>query len=613
MSSEEENNLQLYQSIIDNSPDIIIRFNTDLQITYCNKALEKALGMPSDSFLGRTFLEGRDLIPSQMSREQFTSRHRILQDCLEKKEEIYYEEHVHFPTGDKYLITRIIPELDQSGREVISLLAVSRDLTSYKKTEATLQESEERYRSIIKVSNTGVWEFHGKAGYLWCSPEYFEMLGRNVEDYPMDGSPNLKENWIDLMHPEDRERASKTFADYLAAGSPGMYENTFRLSHRDGHWVWIWSRGQTIRKPDGELTDITVGTHIDYSEAKKTEDELRYLSHHDNLTGIYNRYYFEQLIKNPEVKKALPIRIIMADLNGLKLINDTYGCDYGDKVLKTAASIIKQSCRAEDTVARWGGDEFVILMPRASNKDANKVCKTISSMCAEKLLEDVPISISAAIAGKVKEGGNLFDTLREAENSLARQKLTESRSAKSSVLQTLFNTLAAKSFETETHTKRMQSVAMRIGRRLNLTDSELSHLELLITLHDIGKINIAEEILTKRGPLTEKEWGEIKKHPEIGFRIARATDDFSHVAEDILSHHERWDGQGYPQGLKEDETSLPARITAIADAYEVMSNGRPYKKVMTRDEIKAEFERCAGKQFDPDLADLFIKILDEEL
>ncbi len=613
MDNESKEQLTFYKSIIENSPDIIIRFNPDLQITYCNKALEKHLGMSPDCFIGKTFLEARDLIPSEMSREQFVSRYRILQECLETKKEIEYEEYVQFPAGKRFLNTRIIPEFDQSGKNIVALLAVTRDYTSYKKTEDILHENEERYRSIIKVSNTGVWEFHANAAYLWCSPEYFEMLGRNVEDYPMDGSPNLQENWIELIHPDDRERAAKTFADYLASGSPGMYENHFRMLHRDGHWVWIWSRGQNIRQPDGELTGIVVGTHIDVTEKKKAEDELLFLSRHDSLTNLYNRYYFEQLISSPEVKGVLPARIVMADLNGLKLINDSYGCNYGDEMLKAAALIIKQSCRDEYTVARWGGDEFVILMPGAGHDDALNLCKKINKICAKKYLEDIPVSMTLAIAGKTKEEGDLFETLREAEDNLSKQKLTENRSAKNTVLQTLLKALAAKSFETGAHTRRMQNVAHKMGFRLNLPDSELSHLDLLITLHDIGKINIAEEILTKKGPLTEEEWEEIKKHPEIGFRIAWATDDFKHVAEDILSHHERWDGSGYPRGLMGEEISLPARITAIADAYEVMSNGRPYKKAMSKNEIKAEFEECAGRQFDPELARLFASILEEDL
>jgi len=613
VDNESKAQLAFYKSVIEDSPDIIIRFNPGLQITYCNKALGKYLDMSTDCFIGKTFLEARDLIPSTMSREQFISRYRILQECLEIKEEIEYEEYVQLPAGNKFLNTRVIPEFDQSGKKIVALIAITRDYTSYKKTKDILHENEERYRSIIKVSNTGVWEFHTRAAYLWCSPEYFEMLGRNVDDYPMDGSPNLKENWIDLMHPDDRERAANTFADYLASGSPKMYENHFRMLHRDGHWVWIWSRGQNIRQPGGEFTGIVVGTHIDVTEKKKAEEELLFLSRHDNLTNLYNRYYFEQLISSPEVKKVLPARIVMADLNGLKLINDSYGCNYGDEMLKAAALILKQSCRDEDTVARWGGDEFVILMPGAAHNDAVELCKKINKICKEKYLADIPVSMTLAMAGKTREEGDLFETLRETEDNLSKQKLTESRSAKNLVLQTLLKTLAAKSFETEAHTRRMQKVAQKMGHRLNLPDSDLSHLYLLITLHDIGKINIAEEILTKQGSLTDQEWAEIKKHPEIGFRIAWATDDFKHVAEDILSHHERWDGGGYPRGLKGEEISLPARITAIADAYEVMSNGRPYKKAMSKNEIKAEFEQCAGKQFDPGLAGLFTQILDEEL
>jgi len=145
---------------------------------------------------------------------------------------------------------------------------------------------------------------------------------------------------------------------------------------------------------------------------------------------------------------------------------------------------------------------------------------------------------------------------------------------------------------------------------MNLPDSELNRLELLITLHDIGKINISEAILTKKGSLTDNEWKTIKKHPEIGYRIAMATEEFSHVAEDILAHHERWDGTGYPQGLKESAISLLARITAIADAYEVMSNGRPYKKAMNSNEIIAEFRKCSGAQFDPELVEVFLSVLE---
>jgi len=139
------------------------------------------------------------------------------------------------------------------------------------RSENELKESEERYKSIISVSNTGAWEYHYDADYLWCSPEYFTMLGRDPDDFMIDGSANLQEAWKDLIHPDDRGAVLKLFSDYLANGSKGMYENYFRMQHKSGEWVWIRSRGQTLKNVDGSLSDLTVGTHIDITELKIAE------------------------------------------------------------------------------------------------------------------------------------------------------------------------------------------------------------------------------------------------------------------------------------------------------------------------------------------------------
>jgi diguanylate cyclase (GGDEF)-like protein len=341
---------------------------------------------------------------------------------------------------------------------------------------------------------------------------------------------------------------------------------------------------------------------------QKTEISIRYMSFHDQLTGLYNRHFLEEEMARLNTKRQLPLAVIMADLNGLKLVNDTYGHDRGDEMLIEAAIIIRKSCREEDVIARWGGDEFVILLPQTTAEEARLICKRITEGCRGAFVEDVPVSIALGIATKTSETKSIIETLQEAEDEMYRQKLTESRSTKSAVVTSLLNTLAAKSFETEEHTRGMQKIAQKIGAKLNLPDSELHRLELLITLHDIGKINISEDILTKKSSLTDDEWEAIKKHSEIGYRIAMATEEFAHVADDILAHHERWDGSGYPQGLKGSNISLPARITAIADAYEVMSHGRPYKKAMNENEIIAEFRRCSGNQFDPELVEIFLSV-----
>ncbi|MDZ4132578.1 MAG: diguanylate cyclase, partial [Dethiobacteria bacterium] len=327
------------------------------------------------------------------------------------------------------------------------------------------------------------------------------------------------------------------------------------------------------------------------------------------LTGLYNLYYLEDEMNNNDAEERMPLSIIIADLNGLKLVNDTYGPGTGDRMLKRTAAILRQACRSRDTIARYGSDEFVILLPQTAEKKALAICRRISCAFNKEHVEDVPLTISTGVAVKTDKKQEISAVLREAEDKLYQNKLTESRSGKSEVLNTLLKTLAEKSYETEAHTRNMLSVATKIGEKLGLPDSELNRLSLLITLHDIGKINIPEELLTKKGSLTESEWNMMKKHAEIGYRIAQATETFAHVAEDILCHHERWDGTGYPRSLKGKDIPLLARITSIADAFEVMHNGRPYKKAMTPDDIITEFKTCSGKHFDPQLTELFLDVI----
>ncbi|MBN8694676.1 MAG: PAS domain S-box protein [Bacteroidetes bacterium] len=154
-------------------------------------------------------------------------------------------------------------------------VVVFKDITESKKAEKLIRISEARYKSIISVSNTGAWEYHIDTGFLWCSAEYFSMLGRDVNDYDLSGNNNLQQTWLDLLHPEDKARASNHFAAYLKNGSIGIYENYFRMLHSNGEWVWIWSRGQTLRDADGVITTLTVGTHIDITQRKQAEIAIK--------------------------------------------------------------------------------------------------------------------------------------------------------------------------------------------------------------------------------------------------------------------------------------------------------------------------------------------------
>ena len=298
----------------------------------------------------------------------------------------------------------------------------------------------------------------------------------------------------------------------------------------------------------------------------------------------------------------------MTDVNGLKIINDSYGHKKGDNLLIKTANILKESVRQEDILARWAGDEFVILLPQTEEKEARKVMKRMKNKCKETEEEQIPVSIGMGVAVKEDGEDDIYDILKQADDIMYRNKLSESRSVKNKIVRNLLNTLSTKSAETEEHAIRMTKLAYDLGEKIDISNSELNRLSLLASLHDIGKTTISEEILTKTEELTDKEWKIIKEHPERGYKIASASEEFSLIAEEILSHHERWDGSGYPRGLKGKDIPYLARIISIIDAYDVMTHNRPYKEAMTKIEALEELNRCAASQFDPDLVEEFIEM-----
>lgn len=543
-----------------------------------------------------------------------------------------------------------------SEGKIISLVGIHNDITDRKQAEAVLVASEERatkqrtalasivvddivvngklpqvfekitevIAETLEVERASIWMFNDDQTEMHCISLFDAVKKRHsqgevvktkditgyLESIKKESSVSINNSIIDSRTRDTIQYYQKPLGitSMLDAGIvvEGQLKGVISCEETGEYRKWFIDEESFITTLASLLGQVYINT-----ERKKAEEEIRFLSYHDRLTGLFNRRYIEEQMEELESAGTLPISIIMADLNGLKLVNDTYGHQAGDKLLVSAANILKQCCRENDLIARWGGDEFVVLMPSASPDDAEEVASRILSKVAVSNIGVIPISIALGFSGRSELNKKLVELLSEAENRMYRQKLTESRSTKNAVLQALLKTLAEKSYETEIHTRRMQEVGKKIGKKLRLPETELNRLELLITLHDIGKINISEEILTKKDSLTMNEWKAIKKHPEIGFRIARATEEFAHVAEDILSHHEKWDGTGYPRGLKGSEIPILARITAIADAYEVMSYGRPYRIAMSISEIVEEYKKCSGFHFDPKLVEIFLAILEQ--
>lgn len=385
----------------------------------------------------------------------------------------------------------------------------------------------------------------------------------------------------------------------------------------DGTYSLITNNDDTER-----FVDFTISP-IDYEEGvthgailvirdttieRANQEEIRFISSHDYLTTLYNRFYFEEQLKRLDTSRQLPLTIILGDLNGLKLLNDTFSHLEGDNLLIEVGNILKKATRVEDIVARWGGDEFVILLPQTTYDNAQKVYQRIKDLCKKSMYRPITPSISLGCATKIETEEDIYDVLKIAEERMYREKLQEGKSMRNGLITALENTLLEKSNESAEHTLNMISLAEKFSKKLNLNQDDSNTLTLLARLHDIGKIVISDEILRKPEKLTKEEWEIIKTHPEVGRRIVKTIPELQHLTDGIYYHHEHHDGTGYPEQLKGDKIPLFARLIAIIDAYEVMTSGRVYNPLISHDAAIKELKKKSGKQFDPHLIEKFISI-----
>lgn len=344
----------------------------------------------------------------------------------------------------------------------------------------------------------------------------------------------------------------------------------------------------------------------DVSEKRKAQKQVEYMSFHDYLTGLYNRRYFEEELMRLDTKRNLPLAIIMLDVNGLKLTNDAFGHAAGDALLKKVGDILKSHCRSDDIVARLGGDEFAIILPKTDDVETKLIMQRITKASFCENINSVMVSAALGHSIKISPIQDINDIIRIAENNMYKNKIKTGKLMRKKTFELIIDTLNLRYYNEQNHNITVSEICRVLGEAMEFSKEQINTLCEAARFHDIGKIIIPPEILNKQDSLTSEEFELVQRHPETGYQILKSIEEYTHLARYVLSHHEHWDGNGYPRKQKNSEIPIFSRIICIADAYEAMTNDRPYRKAMKRQDAIEELKRHSGTQFDPNLIDIFI-------
>lgn len=507
----------------------------------------------------------------------------------------------HFYTVDRYgmeqhrvLQTFFSPIRDHQNT-IIGAITFTLDITRETEQAQQLEASEHELNNLIKAMSLGLVSFRvlenaeGSIADFQISrfnPQFaslFQLSQFTEGETLLHLFPDLKPEWFKILQQVAQTGQATELDVYVEAMNKHFFFSAYT-------------------PVKGELALIV----SDVTEQKAYEDRILYLSYHDYLTGLYNRRYYMEQMDLLNTKESLPLTLVLFDINGLKLVNDAFGHFEGDRVINQFAQLLQREFRDTDVVARIGGDEFVILMPNSNRSIVEPFLHRLNQQASRISSHGIQVSASYGIATRHHLSVTMSELHNEAEKEMYYKKLYELSSQRSEAIKTILTTLHLKSRREELHSFRVSELCQEMGRAYNLSVDEVKQLSVIGNLHDIGKIAVDTTILDKPGRLNDWEWEEMKKHPETGYRILSASAEYAPIAQDILCHHERWDGTGYPQGLKGNDIPWRARVIALADAYDAMTGERPYRKSLTEKEAVAEIMRCAGSQFDPELAKTFV-------
>ncbi len=468
-----------------------------------------------------------------------------------------------------------------------------------RKTEMFLQIERKRLETILRLVEDGVI----------CTDEVgsITVINRVAEDltgwFAKEAISKPIEKVFKFIDDSTREKGENVVSNVLKSGNEIELKGILLIS-KDGREcpveVVIAPVTQIKGEQDGAILAIR-----DYSNAINRAKSSEIITAQNQIYGKSTRRHFDKELDKSKDDLYIPFAFITVDVKGIGL--NTFGYKYSELLLKKVINILHNECRPGDIIVRIGIGKFVIMMPFYDAKYANILISRLNKAVIKENINNIAFSLSADISVKDDIFDNLDDVLIKAQDDLYRDKISESLSNRNKIIFLMMNALFEINETEKPHSQMVSCNSEAIARKMNLSEEKISQIKLAGLIHDIGKIGIGEEILTSKGYLNHKDWEAVKKHPETAYRILRPSAVFSEIANIVLDHHERWDGSGYPRGLRGEEISVQARIIAVADTYDAIISERAYKKELRSEEAIEEMKKCAGTQLDPEITSMFIE------